>query len=667
MKFAIEREAAAGDVLKTALVNEREELAKVERRLRAAIKAGDEESEALARQSVELRGNVQRLQEKTRAESHGTEQSVNFAKAIAGVTAAAAAAAAGAFLLTKRVAENGDEMIKSAQRLGLTAEQFQRFNHAMKISGTSMEESTGALDKMRKSARDAAAGVSKQVEAFAALGVSATNADGSLKNTDELLRDLADGFRNTDAGTQRAAAAMDIFGTSGTKLTQFLSLGSAGVTQLGDEIQALGGVMSTSGAQASERFNDALLRMNTAAGGIVRTLGETFQPVITRVMEQASVSIGRLRQVYAPVFQGLVDFAVQAGQMIVPALTFMAQAFVGVATTVQLAWNGLLYTINKVAGGILDNINRLIEGFNRVLPASKQIETWMNPFKSTAESISEDMGNIIAASAATIEEIENIGDAILGVANTRLTVSTPSIEAETQALETQRVKLQEVQVTETARADNTILKSAESRLKQIEDAEALAEAQVKSAAQFGASMVGAYNTGNTAAEGFKNVTKAVFSQVIDTVRDAAIKSIMAHAATGAVKAASSQAAVPIVGPALAAAAAGAMFALLSGFVNKFNKGGIVPGVGSRDTVPAMLTPGEIVLPAGLSKMLLDVVGRSGSGAMQDGGVVAGSGGGVVVNFNENSITPRTPAELDRFVRDRLVPTMQRLRRQGVAI
>ena len=39
-------------------------------------------------------------------------------------------------------------------------------------------------------------------------------------------------------------------------------------------------------------------------------------------------------------------------------------------------------------------------------------------------------------------------------------------------------------------------------------------------------------------------------------------------------------------------------------VEGFNKGGVVPGSGNSDTVPAMLTPGEVVI----SKPAVDMFG-----------------------------------------------------------
>ena len=123
MKFALAKEAAAGNKLQTQLVNEKEALAKVERKLRAAIKAGDAESSALAKQTVKLRENVKALDKKIQKEETAAVSGKTLVKILAGVTAGAAAAAAGAFLLTKRIAGQGDQMIKHAQQLGLQVEQ----------------------------------------------------------------------------------------------------------------------------------------------------------------------------------------------------------------------------------------------------------------------------------------------------------------------------------------------------------------------------------------------------------------------------------------------------------------------------------------------------------------------------------------------------------------
>jgi hypothetical protein len=65
---------------------------------------------------------------------------------------------------------------------------------------------------------------------------------------------------------------------------------------------------------------------------------------------------------------------------------------------------------------------------------------------------------------------------------------------------------------------------------------------------------------------------------------------------------------PVVGPFLAPIAAGGAFAAVMAF-NEGTDG--VPGVGNRDTVPAMLTPGECVVPGGVMDGLRKMANSGG--------------------------------------------------------
>jgi len=121
--------------------------------------------------------------------------------------------------------------------------------------------------------------------------------------------------------------------------------------------------------------------------------------------------------------------------------------------------------------------------------------------------------------------------------------------------------------------------------------------------------------------------------VLHAVRDVAMKAIEAAAAKSAAEAYASQAGIPIVGPFLAVGAASAAFAFVDQFLTKFATGGFVGGTGDRDTVPALLTPGEYVMSrsevaAGAPKWQRP--------AMQ-----------VVVNNVNNNIVPESDAQFSR--------------------
>jgi hypothetical protein len=82
---------------------------------------------------------------------------------------------------------------------------------------------------------------------------------------------------------------------------------------------------------------------------------------------------------------------------------------------------------------------------------------------------------------------------------------------------------------------------------------------------------------------------------------------MSHAKSAAAGAYNAMANIPIVGPELGALAAAAVFA----GAMAFEKGGIVPGVGRGDIVPAMLEPGEGVLPGSVMDGLHNLARNGG--------------------------------------------------------
>ena len=111
---------------------------------------------------------------------------------------------------------------------------------------------------------------------------------------------------------------------------------------------------------------------------------------------------------------------------------------------------------------------------------------------------------------------------------------------------------------------------------------------------------------------------------------AAQAQIAIDTARGAIAAYTSLAGIPLIGPALGAAAAAALVAYGAERVSQVNaaqRGGIVPSVGggSRDRVPMLLEPNELVVPKALAPDFIQSVGRPDAQAEDgDGGEARGS-------------------------------------------
>ena len=112
--------------------------------------------------------------------------------------------------------------------------------------------------------------------------------------------------------------------------------------------------------------------------------------------------------------------------------------------------------------------------------------------------------------------------------------------------------------------------------------------------------------------------------------------IKAHYAQMIAKAVAAEADKGVFGLITGTIAAAGFAAMFDSLVPEFAQGGIVPGSGNRDTVPAMLTPGELIL----------------NQSQQDN--LAGNMG-VTVNIGGNIIGEES------FVRDTLIPEIEKAR------
>lgn len=133
------------------------------------------------------------------------------------------------------------------------------------------------------------------------------------------------------------------------------------------------------------------------------------------------------------------------------------------------------------------------------------------------------------------------------------------------------------------------------------------------------------------------LTRSKNAQVKAIGKAASLTQIGIKTAEGAISAYSSLAGIPYVGPFLGAAAAAAVIAYggeqASGVLSA-QQGGIVPEGqgGSRDRVPALLEPGEVVIPRSIAPNFIQSVGR-GPDSDNEG---AGSSAEVMIGFRDDA-------------------------------
>lgn len=173
-----------------------------------------------------------------------------------------------------------------AQKAGVSVESLSRLGYAAEQSGSDLAGLETGLAKLSKTAVSAAEGSKESAEAFEAMGISATNTDGSLKATDQLLLEIADSFAKHADGAAKSALAQNVFGKSGADLIPFLNKGAAGIEELTKKADALGITVSGKAAKAADDFNSSLSTLGAVARGVVGKALAELTPVMAGFNEE---------------------------------------------------------------------------------------------------------------------------------------------------------------------------------------------------------------------------------------------------------------------------------------------------------------------------------------------------------------------------------------------
>lgn len=224
----------------------------------------------------------------------------------AGLAAGAAgAAAAGAMIAS--VIKEADQMEMLSQKIGISTEAISRLGLAAKLSDVSMQDLQQGLARLARAQNEAATGSGAMADLFRVLQVDATNADKSLRDSEAVMRDLADVFQALPEGPERAALALQVFGRAGVNLIPMLMDGSAGLAAFAEQSDRIGHTLTNEAGAAAEQFGDNMLLANEYVRGLARAVAIELLPDLLRLTDGFGDTDSKAKELAGTV-RGLVGF-----------------------------------------------------------------------------------------------------------------------------------------------------------------------------------------------------------------------------------------------------------------------------------------------------------------------------------------------------------------------
>jgi hypothetical protein len=358
------------------------------------------------------------------AAHRGTEGMLDALQSLTGLNPAQlgfGAVVAGLGEMTKKAIETGDQFNKMAQRTGIGVTALSGIAYAADLSDVALGDLSGSMEKFAKNVAAAAGGSKEQAAAFAAIGVSVKNADGTIRPLDQLLAQVSTKFSGYKDGVEKTALAQALFGKSGAAMIPLLNQGATGLQRASAEAKALGYNFEGIAAQ-SEEFNDNLTRMGKAAIGVGADIARELLPTLIAAEERILDFIKAARengalQTLATAIKFVVDnldtLAVVVGSRI--ALGALASGFTILTSsaTASAAAIGLVEGALMLLGGPV-GILALVAG------ATYYLATQENIAEKATDQLAEALARVKVASQDSLPQMRAQTEAALNMAEASL-------------------------------------------------------------------------------------------------------------------------------------------------------------------------------------------------------------------------------------------------------
>lgn len=423
-------------LLNDAVAESNEKLEKLHEAEKALKDSGiDENSEqfmALRREIVATEQQMQQYQKEAEKGADATEEAGDAAEeasdktgglstalkaagaAFGAMATAAAAAAVGVGKALADAALNGaafaDEIMTQSVVTGISTEKLQELAYSAELVDVSVDTISGALKKNTAAMLKASEGSGDAADAFASLGISVTNADGSLRNSEAVFWETIDALGNIENETERDALAMSILGKSATELNPLIAAGSAKMAELAEEAHAAGYVLDEETLDAFGNLDDQMQRMKNGATAAKNALGTILLPTLTQLGEdgtgllnkfttellEADGDVQQLPGIIASLVPNIVDAITQT----VPDLA--AGALEILFAIVDSVVDNLPALLDAVVPVLVDLIESLIARLPDIIDAVIKVAV------ALAEAIADALPDLIPALVDAIFEIVDL-------------------------------------------------------------------------------------------------------------------------------------------------------------------------------------------------------------------------------------------------------------------
>lgn len=252
------------------------------------VEKGTDAWYALEREIVETEGKLKDLQQQYKDFGSVASQQIkavgnslkdaggkvtDFGEKLAPLSGTATAFGSALLKLGYDAVTSSDDLNTLAKQTGFTTAEIQKMQYAADRIDVSFEDIAGALKKFKSK-------VDPSNKALQALGISTTNADGSLRDATDVFQDAITALSKIQNETEKDQLAMELFGKSADSLAGIIDDGGEALKAFGDEAESLGLILDQDTLDSLNATNDEIDKIKAQIKGTMAVIGAQVVPVV---------------------------------------------------------------------------------------------------------------------------------------------------------------------------------------------------------------------------------------------------------------------------------------------------------------------------------------------------------------------------------------------------
>ena len=258
-----------------------------------------------------------------------------FEKAVVGVGAGMTALVATTGVVVNKTAEMGDRVDKLSQKIGLSRRGFQEWDYVCSQSGMSVESLQMGMKTLVNQIDKVASGNKDSTATFRKLGVSVRDANGNLKNQEQVFNECVIALTKMKNGSEKAKIANDLFGRSGAELAPIIQGSADTINELKDRANQLGLVMSDELVDNCVEFGDLMDDVKKSASMLGAGIASALMPSIIEMQKNLISELPKIQAVATSVFgamAGTIKFVVDNMNILIPIASACVSSIVAFKT-----------------------------------------------------------------------------------------------------------------------------------------------------------------------------------------------------------------------------------------------------------------------------------------------------------------------------------------------